>query len=171
MSSELAKLTASPRTDVLPGYTLSPAALADFAQTEAELARAHIATAGAAAVELPDRIGKMIIEAATDDVAAGRFKFGRPAFDAHVVSTTLLPFLLFLTLKREHPATTRTQAEKLITPANEATVSRAVLELFGYNFDKPKAGAPKKEEGASGTGQPSAAPSSTVAEAGATSPA
>lgn len=164
--SELAKLTAAPLTDVLPGYTLSPPTLADFGQQEAELERRHIATAGAAAVGLPASVAEAIIKAATNDVASGKFKFGRAAFDAHTLAPTSLPFLLYLTLRRNHADLTREKTASLVKTENEAKLNRAVLKLFGYPVDgepaDPKNGAGATPTGTGETSSPSSEPANAA---------
>lgn len=172
--SELSKLVGAPRTDVLPGYTLARARLSDFGQAEEEIERRHIAKAGGAAVGLPDAIADKIIAAATEDVAQGRLKYGRKAFDAHALAPTSTPFLLYLTLRHSHPDMTRDMAASLITEKNETAISRAVLIQFGYDFSaevEPKnAGEGKTPPAQTGTtSSPSSEPASNPPSVGQTS--
>lgn len=161
--SELAKITAAPRTDVLPGYAIHPAGLVDYAMVEEELSRRHVAIAGAAAVGLPDKIALMLIQAATDDVAAGRFRYGKPAFDAHMKADSTLPYTLHLLLRRGKPIT-RDQAAALITDENKSDVQRAVLEAFNYRFtSKPPAESDEKKAEAVNSTGPQSPPSSEPA--------
>lgn len=161
--SELAKITAAPRTDVLPGHAIHPAGLQDYAMVEEELARRHVAIAGAAAVGLPDKIAQMMIQAATDDVAAGRFKYGSRAFDVHMKADSFLPYPLHLLLRRSKPIT-RDQAAALITDDNKHDVQRAVLEAFNYRFaNKPAAEDEQKKAEAVNTTGPLSPPSSETA--------
>ncbi len=161
--SDLAKLAAAPRTDVLPGYTLSRARLADFGQVEEELERRHLARAGMASVGLPPAVGESLIKAAVAEVSGGRFKYGGAAFFNHVLSSTVHPLLLYLALRKAHPEISREKAAGLITEQNETAVSRAVLEQFGYGhiFEPKKEGDEKKggKGEADTTGPGSSAPS------------
>jgi hypothetical protein len=167
--SELAKLTAAPREDILPGYKLWPAGLLDYAVVEEHLARQHLTLAASASVGLPDDVASLLIHAATDDVAAGRFKYGRAAFDAHVNPKSMTPFLLHVLLRREHARITRDQAAALITPDNEADVRRGVLELFGYAFGPANQAQEKKAEAETGTGPQSSPPAESAGSPGPTS--
>jgi hypothetical protein len=159
--SELSKLVGAPRTDVLPGYTIARARISDFGQAEEEFERRHMAKAAAAAIGLPEETADKLIKAATDDVANGRFKYGRWSFDAHAKSPTSMPYLLFLLLRHAHTEITRDMTESLVTTENEAKLSREVLIQFGYGFEKADS---KNGEGVKSQPEPTGPTSSPISD-------
>lgn len=159
--SELADLTAPPGADVLPGYTLSPFRLWQYAEAETEFARAHVALAGAAAVGMPSSIQEVTVRAALQDVAEGKFNYGADCFDRKALAQGSTPYLLWLCLRPKHPKITRPAAEALITPENEEAVYREVLLLMGYPLGRHKG------SGAAGdTSNPKATPAGTGGPSG-----
>lgn len=124
-----------------------------------------MARAASAGVGLPSAVADSLIRIACSEVSAGRFKYGGQPFFAHVLSTTTLPFLLYLSLRRTDSTVTREAAANLITEENEAAVSRAVLEQFGYGsiFEPKKEGDEKKgQAGEVATTGPESSPSSAA---------
>lgn len=167
MKPTLADLTASPRSDILDGYKLSPFTLTDFGQAEAEFSRFHLAVAGAASEALSDKAGAMVIRAATEDVVQRRFAVGAEGFRRAAFDTSNLPYLLWLSLQSHHSGVTRDEAEAMLNDANEASVHTGVLQLMGYTFGvEPDE---KKGRAARSTGMESSPPSDTATSAMSTS--
>jgi hypothetical protein len=123
-TSPLAALTGAGRTDVLPGYTLSPWTLA------------------------PPEFAQAMISKALDDVKIGEFQWGRAAFKLNVFAATYIPLMLYLSLRGRHPDITRDKAAALLTDENRNTIHRAILENERFIIAK------KKDEAPTTTGQP-----------------
>lgn len=134
MATPLADMVGSPRSDVVPGFLMSPFSVEAFAQAEFEFARKHLEIVGAAAEACSDRIAEMMLRVANNEVANKQFTYGSTGFRVCCFSQNNIPLLFWLTLQPRHPMLTREEARKLITPANEAAVTRATLELIGYSF-------------------------------------
>jgi len=167
--SELAELTAPARADVLPGYTLSPFRLWMYAEAEVEFARSHVAIAAAATVGLPTSIQKIIVEAALEDVAEGKFNYGADCFDRKALADSATPYLLWLCLRPAHPEITRPKVESLITKENEDALYREVASLMGYNVGGRGGGTPSPKAAPVGTGGPSGGETSSPPSASADS--
>jgi hypothetical protein len=131
--SELEKLTAAGNTDALPGHTISPPGLADLAQAEAHFGRAHIADAAACAAGLDTDVRDVAIDKATARVARREFNYYGNSFK---LSAEHFPFLLWLSLRVENPKITQAQAAALITPENQPIVTKAVLDVWGFDTGK-----------------------------------
>lgn len=165
--SDLAKLTAAPNATELPGYILSPFRLADLGELESEFERQHVATATAAAKDLPGDVRQQVITAAVKTIADGLYAWGSPAFDRKCLSASALPAMLWVALKAKHPLMTKAEAAKLITPENQYDLQKAVLELAGFSFDTKKAPAPAPDPAL--TGASSADSSESAGSPGTTS--
>lgn len=135
--SEIAKLTAAPRADVLPGYELSQFTFSMYGMVEEELERRHIRNAALGAADAPAEVRETVLKLALEDVREGRLCFGHSAFDAHVKAQSTLPMILWICLRRKHPGLIQADAEKLVTPDNERAVYWAVLECMGYRRADP----------------------------------
>lgn len=160
--SEVSLLTRAPRSDVLPGYTLTPFDWSAYGEAEEEFDIAHRRKAGKAAIGLPPEIQDKLIAAASFDGQSGAFAYGTFGFDAKVRSGSGLDFLLWVALKPCHPKITLAEAGRLVTRENKPAVHRAVMECMAYKFDQPKKtedSGPNGEAGA--TGNPSPGDSST----------
>lgn len=131
--SDLAKVTASPRSDIIDGHVVPKAKLVDLAMIEERFERDLMARAGDASIGLPDKVGDKIIAAAVDKVSTGHYRYGRQGFWAIASANTSLPFLTFVLLRREQGITIE-KARMLITPENEMKVWRGVLEQVGFDM-------------------------------------
>lgn len=162
-TSPLAALTGAGRTDVIPGYTLSPWTLRDYGELESEFNRAYIADAAAASANLPPELADKLLVKALEDVRAGCFNWGRTTFTLKMLSATSLPVLLYMSLRNSQPNVTRAEAASLVDLTNARRVHAAILELEGYG------GRTKKNEAAGATvatspnaGTPSSPPSESA---------
>jgi hypothetical protein len=148
-TSPLAALTGAGRTDVLPGYTLSPWTLRDYGEMESEFARNYLATVCNAAASAPPEFAQAMISRALEDVKIGEFQWGRAAFKLNVFAATYVPLMLYLSLRTRHPEITREKAAALLTDGNRNMVHRAILENERFYVAK------KKDDAApTTTGQP-----------------
>lgn len=141
MPDDLSKLSAAGDSASLPGFILSPFRIHQFGQAGQEWASRYLYAVGQAADRLTDRIADKLVSRAADDVRRGRLAYGTDDFDAACFAPEHLPFLLWLSLQPKHPQLTREQAAALLSPENERTVRRAVLEMAGYDLSlrqKPK---------------------------------
>jgi hypothetical protein len=137
----LSDLLASPRSDILPGYILSPFTLDLIAQAEFEFARKHLEIVAGAASMAIDRIAKLMLQIANNEIANKQFVWGGNGFRLASFAETNLPFLLWLTLQEKHPQVTVEQASDLL-PKGETKqakekrgkIHQGVLELLGYDF-------------------------------------
>lgn len=148
--STLSDLTSTGRTDVLPGYEISPFNLSAFAEVEMELGARHLATAALAAARLPEKEAAETRRVADATVQAGAFQFGKQVYDAAVQQTLMTPFLTWVSIKIKMPGVKRQEIENLITPENVWTVRKPVLEAMGYRFKDPNAQTPPPKAGAVG---------------------
>jgi hypothetical protein len=147
-TSPLAALTGAGRTDVIPGYTLSPWTLRDYGEMESEFARNYLSTVCNAAATAPPEFAQAMISKALDDVKIGEFQWGRAAFKLNVFAATYIPLMLYLSLRGRHPDITRDKAAALLTDENRNTIHRAILENERFIIAK------KKDEAPTTTGQP-----------------
>ena len=120
--------------DVLPGYELSPFDLMMLGQVEQELELQYTQKVTFAMATAPEEFRDQGIRAVCDDLIFKRLAYGRPAFDAQVRSLENLPFLLWVSLRQKHKKITRQEVRALITPANEATLYKTVMELLGIRW-------------------------------------
>lgn len=161
--SELANLTNAGRSDVLPGFTLSPFDLADFGECEAEFSRRHLARAGEAAAVAPPSMREKLLTIASNEAVSGAFNWGRLGFNMAAHSLARLPFLLWLSLRHKHPTTILEEVAGMVTPENRDQVRRAVLELMEYKFGEKKAVAGQVNQTSPPTGEKSSDPSDAPA--------
>lgn len=170
---DLADIVAAPRSDILPGFQLSPFSIDMIAQAEFEFARKHLEVVAAAAEIATDRIARLMLSIANNEIANKQFVYGANGFILSAFSTSNLPFLLWLTMGEKHPTMMLPAVRPLITKANEDKVKRGVLELLGYDFSKPKDEKKKPEANPvspqQSTGDQSLPPSEKQASADATS--
>lgn len=155
---DLAQLTAAPRTDIIPGYVLSPLTLLDIGELEQTFEARHLARGEAAGCG----------QTALDDVRRGLFSFTGPDFDAEALKAQSLPTIAWMELRKAHKGITPEAAKDLLaTCPDQYAVRTAVLDLAGYQKVK------KKSEGESG-GSPapnSSTPSNESESLSSTSPA
>jgi hypothetical protein len=140
--SEIAKLAASPRSDLLSGFTVSPYGLSEYGELESEFSSNYLSKVGTVAEQMAAPVAKTMIEGALERIARGYFNWGSAGFDACCLSSHHFPLMLHTSLKIKHPQLSRIDAAKLITPENEYALKRGLLELLGFKFD----GATKKSE-------------------------
>jgi hypothetical protein len=162
--STLADLTAAGRSDVLPGYVLSPPRLREWGDAETEAAASYIRAVRQSCLGLPAEVSVALMQQALDLVASGEFGMGMPKLDAYLRSATAAPFALWLCLRVKHPQVTRDAVDEVTASASEEDVARAVLELWGF---LPTGGAKKKtvsESSNQSTGGESSKPSEPSAD-------
>ncbi len=134
--SELEKLTAAGNTDALPGHTISPPGLKEIGEAEAHFGRCHIADAAASAIGLDTEVRDVAIDKATARVARREFNYYGPSFRLCCLSAEHFPFLLWLSLRIENAKITQAQAAALVTPENQPIVTKAVLDVWGFDTGK-----------------------------------
>jgi len=133
--STLSDLTGAPRSDVLPGYTLSKVDLGQIGEIEEELCIRHLTKAAKAADRLPPSAGEAVLRRADVAVASGIFSYATPIYDQRIQERTFFPFLLYTNLKVNHPMMTREGAEKIAADHKDLpSLRRAVLEQHGFSF-------------------------------------
>jgi hypothetical protein len=162
--STLADLTAAGRSDVLPGYVLSPPRLREWGDAETEAAASYIRAVRQSCLGLPAEVSVALMQQALDLVASGEFGMGMPKLDAYLRSATAAPFALWLCLRVKHPQVTRDAVDEVTAATSEEDVARAVLELWGF---LPTGGAKKKtvsESSNQSTGGESSKPSEPSAD-------
>lgn len=167
--SELAQLTgaASSTDDALPGYALSPWSIAEIGEAEQEFEQAHVRSVAAGTATANPAVQAQMAETAQNCLAWGYFVYGAPGFWAKTATTYLLPFLLWLSLRKAQPQITRAAAATLITPENLAKLQLACRKCAGW---KPAPPVPNSQ-GAAGTPTTDAPPSAPLPSPGATSTA
>jgi hypothetical protein len=136
---------ALPKTNAtaLPGHILSSFRLKQLRMAEDFFAGRALQVAGAAGINQPAPVADRIMSAAMGSIAAGLYSYGSSGFKSQSVISTSLPFLLWVCLSVENPKITQDEAAALITDDNEATITRAVLEMLGYSFPNAGTGANK----------------------------
>jgi hypothetical protein len=134
--SELSNLTASGNSSIIPGITLSPPRLIDWAEAEIEAAQHYLRTVARSAGELPESARAAMYSRAVDNLRGDPFAFGSRAFDAWAMSAAALPFLLFLSLRQCQPQTSRNQAADLLSGPDGGAVAASVWDLWGYQDQK-----------------------------------
>jgi hypothetical protein len=155
----LSDLAGAGRSDVLPGYVLSPPRLREWADAETEAAASYIRAVRQSCIGLPAEVSVALMQQSLDLVAAGEFGMGMPKLDAYLRSATAAPFILWLCLRVKHPQVSRDKVDDVTSGVAEEDVARAVLELWGF---LPTGGAKKKtvsESSNQSTGGESSKPS------------
>jgi len=135
----------------VPGATLSPPRLVEWAEAETEAARHYLRTVAQASAALPEVVRQAMYARAVDNLKDSPPVFGSPAFDAWAVSAGALPFLLWLSLRKGQPRTTRVQAAELLAGPEGESIAKAVWDLWGYRGEK-KSPAPPSQTPASDGG-------------------
>jgi hypothetical protein len=161
----LSEMIAAPNPSVIPSFQLSPFSIESYAMAEDYFGRRHLEVAAAAAEGATDRIARLIITTANNEIANHRFAFDNPGFRVCAFTDSFLPFLLWLALQPKHPQITQGEAAKMITDANRYQIKIAVVEAMGYKTRKsdeePPPNAKKGETATSGCStNPSSMPSS-----------
>jgi hypothetical protein len=153
------------RSDVLPGYTISPLTLTSLAELEDEFARRHVAKLVGGATLVDGADWERAMRLASDETRRTRFAPGTEEWDAAMQSYSSVPLLLYLSLRKHHPQLTRQQAATLLTDDNFTDVRRGILELNGYVFFEAKKKPPTApNDPGQSTGTGSSASSDATAE-------
>ena len=134
--SDLQDLTAAGNSSVIPGSTLSPPRLIEWAEAESEAAEQYIRNISRAAMELPEPARAHLQSRAADNLLNSPPVFGSEAFDAWATSAGAVPFLLWLSLRISEPQVTRQEAAELLAGERGETIARAVWDLWGYRAAK-----------------------------------
>jgi hypothetical protein len=150
--SDLEKLTAAGNTDALPGHTISPPGLREIGEAEAHFGRSHIADAAASAAGLDTDVRDVAIDKATARVARREFNYYGNTFKLCCLSAEHFPFLMWLSLRVEKPKITQAQAAALITPENQPIVTKAVLDVWGFDTGKNAEAGEAKQSQSKSTG-------------------
>lgn len=133
---ELSELTSVGDTETLPGFTISPFDLQSYAIVENHLKSQHLARMAEATASLPEQDATAMRRSAEATVASGAFAFGGPLFEKRVVEYTMLPFLLWVSLRITDAKISKQQAAALITRQNYAPIREAVLDAMGCGAKK-----------------------------------
>lgn len=158
----LNEMSAAGRSDVLPGFVLSPPRLREWGDAEQEAASSYLRIVRQACAGMPPEVQAVLMQGALDLVAAGEFGMGMPKLDAFLRSATAAPFVAWLCLRVKHEQITREKVPGMYLPAmddagaREEEVSRAVLELWGF---LPQGS--KKNEASNPSPPPSTGPESS----------
>lgn len=132
----LADLTAAGRTDILPGYQLSPLSLKDFGVIERELESQRIAEVQVMVEGLPSNLAgvaaPLLLRGVQEDIAKGKYSFGRPLYNAFILSAKAGGLVLSLSIRHARPAFTRPEAEALADTPEAEAARNAILDMSGY---------------------------------------
>lgn len=165
--SDLQDLTAAGNTTAIPGKTISPPRLIEWAEAEVEAAHHYLRTITQAASELGDTIRHAMHSRAIDNLKNDPIVFGSPGFDAWALSASALPFLLWLSLRIRHPRLTRNQAAEYLAGPDGNTIAKALWDLWGYRDAKktpaPPTQSPQPNGGASSNNSPATAEATDTA--------
>lgn len=148
----------APTTDssTLPGYVLSRWRIIDYAEAEREFRDSFLRETYLASSVLPDVPRREAIRGAHEYVAEGNLDYGAKGFKLRLFSASALPFMLWLSLRKEMPEISREKAAQLITEANESPIKQSILVLIGLGGQQPKKDQPTNLPS---SGSPSTAPS------------
>jgi hypothetical protein len=156
--SQLTEIANPPRTDAIPGLTLTAPGIEELAMAERYCEEAYLATVAGGAASMTPAAAAAAMAAARAEVRAGEIGYGTHAFDAWANRLTSAPLLTLLCARRHHPKLTYPAICKLYDDAmasgDDKKYRRAVLELFGYSFEA------KKKDVGSAEGMKSESPSS-----------
>jgi hypothetical protein len=130
--ARLSDMTAAGRSDVLPGYVLSPPRLREWGEAEAEAGRCAVRVARALAEELPADRQREVLATAYEEVTSGAYSMGMPKLDAFLRAAANAPFIQWLCLRVKHPQVGRADMPTIVTEDVEEDVQRASLELWGF---------------------------------------
>lgn len=131
----------------LPGYRYSRWALNEYGEAEQRVAALHLKAANDAASLILDANGRPDIVAKTtymrmamDDVRNKTLNYGSPAFDEWATSISSLPFIFWLSVRRNNKnITSEAEAALLLSTVEEkqGEILKEVLQYsLGYNFFK-----------------------------------
>jgi len=133
MSSSLADLAGAGLSNVIPGHTLSPPTLADYAKAEREFYRKYAQLIADFIRPLPATVQEKIALRAAADMHDGSFSFGAAAFRSWALSATGLYVLVWLSLQTNHPHLSLDEATKLVNQYNsDGSLAKLVWDLWGY---------------------------------------
>lgn len=168
--SELAKRTAAPRADILPGKTIPVAKFGDYGIMEEHYERQHLAAAASAAVSvattagpasfIAEQYGDRLIKSATENVGAGMFRYPGLSFWKMSNARSNFPMLLWSLLRHAAPDMTPDKAAAMAPDDQFDKIQRAVLEQFGYSFRQETETTPPNG-GAAGTGPSPTSPTTS----------
>jgi hypothetical protein len=131
--SQLSELTAAERTDVLPGYVLSPPRLREHGVAEDSFARWYIERVERGTRRIPSDVRRAMLDIAVKDMRDGYFTVGQPGYDAFALSARGTRLMFWLSLRIKHPQITHKEAGELFDKqADEKSVTDAVFALWGY---------------------------------------
>ena len=131
----------------VPGHTLSPPRLIEFAEAEEEAASQYLRGIAKAAIALPAAMRESLHTRAVDNLRGHPFSYGSAAFDQWALSMSAAPFLTWLLLRIKHPKLTLTEASQLLCEGEYAAKVGAVWSLWGYK--PPKKALPPAERACS----------------------
>lgn len=157
--SELSELTAAGRSDVVPGYVLSPPRLREHGIAEDAFARLYLQRVTKGTKGLAPDVQAVIIREAQKDVRDGYFTVRMPGYDSMANSAKGVFTMFLLSLRVKHETMRAADARKLLEAGSESRITDAVYELWGYGA--PVEGGQKKTGKRPGrsSGKRSSAPS------------
>lgn len=141
--SQLSNLTGAGRTDLVPGYVLSPPRLREQAIAEDAFPRWYLNRIERGTRKLNPELRQAMLRTAAVDVRDGYFTVGMPGYDAMAMSAKGTALMFSLSLRVKHPQVTSEEAGKLFDAADESKITAAVQELWGYGVPETKSDAPR----------------------------
>lgn len=129
----------SPNVDILPGYSLTGWSLIDYGIIEREVSKQYLRTIADSVTGDSSPNAVSMLRMAMEDVKRGNTRYGSLAFEDFVLSTSSIPFLLWIGLKKFQPTISQDHAFKLLTDDNQMEVYKAILTLNGYNLNSQPA--------------------------------
>jgi hypothetical protein len=148
--SDLQHLTAAGNSSLIPGHTISPPRLIEWAEAETEAAENYLRTVVRASADLPSATRDSLHARAVDNLRNSPFAFGSAGFDAWALSAAAMPFLLWLSLRIRHPRVSRNSAAEFLRRSNSDDIIKAVWDAWGYDGRKNPPAPPSQDSPSNG---------------------
>ena len=130
MPDELKDMLATPDTNTLPGYTLTPLRVMDMPLLRDRFDATYLAICEKASATMGKR-AEAFMDQAHRLIANGLFAEWTPEFKRQILSRGHLPFILWLEIREKHPNISEQFCRTLITRDNWDAVQGAAIELTG----------------------------------------
>lgn len=127
------------RADVVPGYIFSKPNFQSRFDAEKEITKRFMTEYATLLSGLPENLMREGLMLALQEVKYCGLREGAPANKVWMLSTGMLPYLAWLSIKVKHPQTTLEQTCQLFVDYNPDAIALATWQLWGLISPEDKA--------------------------------